>query len=58
MPTNGRQEALLLVVERGGPPRYARIDVMRVINRHVERVSDTSRKDKHWGKRKLKRDAT
>jgi hypothetical protein len=30
---------------------------MRVINRHIERVSDTSRKDKHWGKRKLKRDA-
>jgi hypothetical protein len=23
---------------------------MRAINRHVERVFDSSRKDKHWGK--------
>jgi hypothetical protein len=35
---------------------FARIGVMRALNRHVERVFDTSRKDKHWGKRKLKRD--
>jgi hypothetical protein len=26
------------------------------LNRHVERVFDPSRKDTHWGKRKLKRD--
>ena len=25
-------------------------------NRHVERVFDTSRNEKHWGRRKLKRD--
>jgi hypothetical protein len=49
-------EALILVVELGGPTMFARIGVMRALNRHVEGVFDTSRKDMHWGKRKLKRD--
>jgi hypothetical protein len=35
---------------------FARIGVMRALNRHVERVFDPSRKATHWGKRKLKRD--
>jgi hypothetical protein len=35
---------------------FARIGVMRALNRHVERVFDTSRKEAQWGKRKLKRD--
>jgi hypothetical protein len=35
---------------------HARIGMMRAINRYIERVFDPSRKDKHWGKRKLKRD--
>jgi hypothetical protein len=35
---------------------HARIGMMRALNRHVERVFESSRKDKHWGKRKLKRD--
>jgi len=34
----------------------ARIGVMRALNRHVERVFNPDRIDKHWGKRKLKRD--
>jgi hypothetical protein len=34
----------------------ASIGMMRALNRHVERVFDLSRKDHHWGKRKLKRD--
>jgi hypothetical protein len=34
----------------------AHIGVMRALNRHVERVFDNSRKESHWGKRKLKRD--
>jgi hypothetical protein len=34
----------------------ARIGVMRALNRHVERVFDGSRRDKHWGRQKLKRD--
>jgi hypothetical protein len=49
-------EALILVVELGGPTMMARIGVMRALNRHVERVFDPDRKAHHWGKRKLKRD--
>ena len=49
-------ESLMLVAESGGPMMFARIGIMRALNRHVERVFDPSRKDKHWGRRKLKRD--
>jgi hypothetical protein len=49
-------QALLLVAEHDGPPMFARIGVMRALNRHVERVIDPSRKDSHWGRRKLKKD--
>jgi hypothetical protein len=49
-------EALLLVVELNGPTMMARIGVMRALNRNVERTFNPSRKDTHWGKRKLKRD--
>jgi hypothetical protein len=49
-------EVLLLVAEsNGGPTMFARICVMRALNRNVERVF-TDRKDHHWGKRKLARD--
>ena len=49
-------EVLLLVAEHDGPTMFARIGVMRALNRRVERVFDPSRKDKHWGRRKLKGD--
>ena len=49
-------EALLLVAESGGPTMFARIGVMRALNRHVERVFNPDRKDRHWGRRKLARD--
>jgi len=49
-------EALILAAELGGPTMFARIGMMRALNRHVERVFDTSRKNTHWGKRKLKRE--
>jgi hypothetical protein len=49
-------EALILVATSGGPTMFARIGVMRALNRHVERVFNLDRKDTHWGKRKLKRD--
>ena len=49
-------EALLLVVELDGPTMMARIGMLRALNRHVERVFNSDRKDTHWGKRKLKRD--
>jgi len=48
-------EALLLVVELDGPTMMARIGMMRALNRNVERVFNPSRKDKQWGKHKLKR---
>lgn len=49
-------EALILVATHGGPTMLARIGVMRALNRHVERVFNPSRKETHWGKRKLARD--
>jgi hypothetical protein len=49
-------EALLLVGELGGPTMFARIGVMRALNRHVERAINPDRKETHWGKRKLARD--
>jgi hypothetical protein len=48
--------ALILVAESDGPTMFARIGVMRALNRHVERVFNPDRKDRHWGKRKLARD--
>jgi hypothetical protein len=38
-------EALLLVAEHDRPTMFARIGMMRALNRHVERVFDLSRKD-------------
>jgi hypothetical protein len=49
-------EALILVATLGGPTMFARIGVMRALNRHLVREFDSSRRDLHWGRRKLKRD--
>jgi hypothetical protein len=49
-------EALILVATSGGPTMFARIGVMRALNRHVVRVFNPNRKDHHWGRRKPKRD--
>jgi hypothetical protein len=49
-------EALILVATLGGPTMFARIGIMRALNRNVERVFDPSRKDHHWEQRKLARD--
>jgi hypothetical protein len=49
-------EALLLVAELNGPTMMARIGMMRALNRNVEHAFESSRKETHWGKRKLKRD--
>jgi hypothetical protein len=48
--------ALLLGAEHDGPTMFARIGVMRALNRHVERGFNSSRKDHHWERRKLARD--
>ena len=44
-------EALLLVAEHDGPTMFARIGVMRALNRHVVRVFNQDHNDHHWGKR-------
>jgi hypothetical protein len=49
-------ESLMLVAELRGPTMFARIGVMRALNRHVERVFNPSRKETQWGRRKLARD--
>ena len=49
-------EALILVATSGGPTMFARIGIMRALNRHVERVFNPDRKEHHWGRRKLARD--
>ena len=46
----------MLLCSRGGPTMMARIGAMKALNRDVERVFNPSRKDTHWGRRKLKRD--
>jgi hypothetical protein len=58
MPRNGRppMETLLLVAESGGPTMFARIGMMRALNRHIKREFNPDRKEKHWGRRKLARD--
>jgi hypothetical protein len=42
--------------EQGYPPFFARAATLQAIHRNKERVFDPSRKEHHWGKRKLKRD--
>ena len=49
-------EAMIPVGTLGGPTMFARIGVMRALNRNVVREFDLSRKDHHWGRRKLARD--
>jgi hypothetical protein len=36
-------EVLILVATLGGPTMFARIGVMRALNRHIERVFNPSR---------------
>jgi hypothetical protein len=49
-------EALILVATHGGPTMFARIGIMRALNRHRVREFNLSRKDPHWGRRKLAHD--
>lgn len=49
-------EALILVATLGGPTMFARIGLVRALNRHAERVFDTDRTAHNWGRRKLARD--
>ena len=54
MPTDIRCDGAMSEF-RGGPTMFARIGMMKALNRHVQRVFDPSRKEKHWGQRKLAR---
>ncbi|WP_027529664.1 hypothetical protein [Bradyrhizobium sp. WSM3983] len=49
-------EALLLVAEGGGPTMFARIGILRALNRHYVPEFTPRGKEPHWGRRKLKRD--
>jgi hypothetical protein len=49
-------QALLLVSEHGGPTMFARIGVMKALNRGHVREFNLSRKEPRWGRRKLARD--
>ena len=49
-------ESLILVATLGGPTMFARIGIMRALNRGYVRTFNPDRKDTHWGRRKLKRD--
>jgi hypothetical protein len=49
-------EALMLVLELGGPTMFARIGVMRELNRGHVREFKPSQRSPHWGPRKLRRD--
>ena len=45
-----RMDALILVATLGGPTMFARIGVMRALNRHVEREFSADRKRPSLGK--------
>ena len=49
-------QCLMQAAEKSGPIEFARMGMLQALNRHVERVFDTSRKEHHWGRRKLVRD--
>ena len=49
-------QALILVAEHNGPTMFARIGMMRALNRHVERVFNPERKNTRSRRRRLARD--
>ncbi len=49
-------QCLMQAADSSGPIEFARMGMLQALNRHVERVFDTSRKEHHWGRRKLARD--
>ncbi|MCP3408621.1 hypothetical protein [Bradyrhizobium sp. CCGB01] len=48
--------ALILVAEGGGTTMFARIGIMRALNRHYVPELNPKGKEPHWRRRKLKRD--
>jgi hypothetical protein len=50
-------EALIMAAEGRRLLLHARVGVLRALNRNQVREFNPDRKDPHWGRRKLKRDA-
>jgi hypothetical protein len=50
-------EMITSAAEHGGPIEFARIATLRAVSRHAVREFDPTRKEPHWGRRKLKREA-
>jgi hypothetical protein len=44
-------KALILIATSGGPTMFARIGIMRALNRSQVREFNPDRKDHHWGRR-------
>ncbi len=42
-------ECLMLVVKLRGPTMFARIGILKALNRNVERMFDPTREDRRWG---------
>jgi hypothetical protein len=49
-------QAVILVGERGGPPMFARIGIMRTVNRNYVPEFNPKGQEPQWGRPKLKRD--
>jgi hypothetical protein len=49
-------QCLMQAADRAGPIEFARMGMLQALNRHVERVLDSSGKKHHWGRRKLARE--
>jgi hypothetical protein len=49
-------QMLIDAAEDRGPMLFAKMGMLRATNQNVERVFNPSRKESHWGRRKLKRD--
>jgi hypothetical protein len=49
-------QMLINAAEDRGPMLFAKMGIIQAVNRNVERTFNTSCKDTHWGRRKLKRE--
>jgi hypothetical protein len=53
---NNAIHALIQAADNSGPIEFARLGMMRALHPKGDPVYDSSRKDSHWGRRKLARD--
>jgi hypothetical protein len=50
-------QILIDAAENRAPTMFAKMAIHQAVNRNVVRVFDPTRKDPHWGRQQLKRDA-